>query len=98
MPGDVLRMIEDASNEDPIQLQSGFTAYDNCSSIRIISKEIAHLFINTLFSHFFVDNDDECVTASEIYSCGREKEPSIVNVIFNSEKGNATVVCILTSF
>jgi hypothetical protein len=36
--------------------------------------------------------DDECVTASEIYSCGREKEAGIVDVIFNAEKGNATVV------
>jgi len=42
---------------------------------------------------FFLEYDDECVTASEIYSCGREKEPTIVNAIFNTEKGNATVVC-----
>jgi hypothetical protein len=39
--------------------------------------------------------DDECVTASEIYSCGREKEPGIVDVIFNTEKGNSTIVSIL---
>jgi hypothetical protein len=33
VPGDMLRMIEDASNDDPVTLQSGFTAYDGCSSI-----------------------------------------------------------------
>jgi hypothetical protein len=38
------------------------------------------------------ENDDECVTASEIYSCGREKDPGVVDAIFNAEKGNATVV------
>jgi hypothetical protein len=43
----------------------------------------------------FVEYDDECVTASEMYSCGREKEPTIVNAIFNTEKGNATVVCAI---
>jgi hypothetical protein len=43
----------------------------------------------------FLEYDDECVTASETYSCGREKEPGIVNVIFKTEKGNATVVCNL---
>lgn len=42
----------------------------------------------------FLGNDDECVTAAEIYSCGREKEPNIVDSIFNTEKGNATVVNI----
>jgi hypothetical protein len=39
-----------------------------------------------------IEYDDECVTAAETYSCGREKEPGIVDVIFNSEKGNATIV------
>jgi hypothetical protein len=95
VPGDVLRMIEDASNEDPIQLQSGFTAYDDCSSIRINYEGKYGPSFNEFIFSLFVDNDDECVTASEIYSCGREKEPSIVNVIFNSEKGNATLVCNL---
>jgi hypothetical protein len=39
-----------------------------------------------------VESDDECVTASEMYSCGREKEPGLVDAMFNSEKGNATIV------
>jgi hypothetical protein len=39
VPGDVLRMIEDASNDDPVQLQSGFTAYDECSSISKINHD-----------------------------------------------------------
>jgi hypothetical protein len=42
---------------------------------------------------YFKENDDDCVTAGEIYSCGKEKEPAIVNAIFNAEKGNTTVVC-----
>jgi hypothetical protein len=32
VPGDLLRMIEEASNDDPVQLQSGFNAYDECSN------------------------------------------------------------------
>ena len=42
MPGDALRMIEDASMNDPVQLQDGFTAFDDCSSISINIK-IIHL-------------------------------------------------------
>jgi hypothetical protein len=26
-------MIEDAANEDPVQVQKGFTSYDECSNI-----------------------------------------------------------------
>jgi hypothetical protein len=32
VPGDMLRMIEEAANDDPVEIQSGFTAYDDCSS------------------------------------------------------------------
>jgi hypothetical protein len=39
-----------------------------------------------------IEYDDECVTAAETYSCGRKKEPGIVDIIFNSEKGNTTIV------
>jgi hypothetical protein len=91
VPGEMLRMIEDASNDDPVQLQSGFTAYDECSSISTQNNCKTCLKLKIFFPTF-TGYDDECVTASEIYSCGREKEPSIVDVIFNSEKGNATVV------
>jgi hypothetical protein len=31
VPGDMLRMIEEAANDDPVELQNGFTAYDGCS-------------------------------------------------------------------
>jgi hypothetical protein len=41
---------------------------------------------------YFAGNSDECVTAGEIYSCGKDKEPTIVNAIFNAEKGNTTMV------
>jgi hypothetical protein len=37
-------------------------------------------------------NEDDCVTAGDIYSCGKEKEPAIVKTIFNAEKGNVTLV------
>jgi hypothetical protein len=39
-----------------------------------------------------VEFDDECVTAAEVYACGREKEPGLVDIMFNAEKGNATIV------
>lgn len=56
------------------------------------------LDLNTHFSEYqnpryFLENDDECVTAAEVYSCGRQKEPLIVDAIFNTEKGNSTIVC-----
>jgi hypothetical protein len=38
VPGEMLKMIEDASNDDPVQLQSGFTAYDDCSNISTVLK------------------------------------------------------------
>jgi hypothetical protein len=31
VPGDVLRMIEEAADDDPVQIQNGFTAFDDCS-------------------------------------------------------------------
>jgi len=36
--------------------------------------------------------EDECKTAAEMYACGKEKEPAIVDAIFDSAKGNGTVV------
>jgi hypothetical protein len=41
VPGDVLKMIEDSANEDPMQLQKGFAAYDECSNI---SKIFINIF------------------------------------------------------
>jgi hypothetical protein len=35
---------------------------------------------------------DECVTAAEVYSCGKQKEPTIVNAIFTESTGNGTYV------
>lgn len=46
----------------------------------------------------FLENDDDCVTAGDIYSCGKEKEPAIVDAIFNTEKGNGTMVYELYDF
>jgi hypothetical protein len=36
--------------------------------------------------------DDGCITAAEVYSCGKQKEPTIVNAIFTKSKGNFTNV------
>jgi hypothetical protein len=41
---------------------------------------------------FFTEFADECVTAAEVYSCGKQKEPTIVNTIFTESKGNNTIV------
>ena len=92
MPGDMLRMIEDAANDDPVQLQNGFTAYDDCSTISKTkpSNSQSNFIIGECY--LLIEYDDDCVTASETYSCGREKEPGIVDVIFNTEKGNSTFV------
>jgi hypothetical protein len=49
-------------------------------------------FFEPKFYKFRIEYDDECVTASEMYSCGREKEPGLVDIMFNSGKGNATLV------
>jgi hypothetical protein len=85
-------MIEDAANDDPVQLQTGFTAYDDCSTISEIYLSGLSKGLNICIVS--IENDDECVTAAETYSCGRDKEPGILDVIFNTEKGNATVVRI----
>ena len=57
-----------------------------------VKKIISLLFWQIANVRELVESDDECVTASEIYSCGREKEPGLVDAMFNSEKGNATLV------
>jgi hypothetical protein len=56
------------------------------------NKYIRSKILSKDFIYESIEYDDECVTASEIYSCGREKEPDYVNSIFNTEKGNTTVV------
>ena len=88
MPGDMLRMIEEAANDDPVELQNGFTAYDGYSG----KSKWCYIFFELKFCNFHVEYDDECVTASEMYSCGREKEPGLVDIMFNAGKGNATLV------
>jgi hypothetical protein len=87
----MLKMIEEAADADPVELQNGFNAYDDCS---VKSKKFIfhYLNIDEYVILISLEYDDECVTASEIYSCGRDKEPGIVDVIFNTEKGNTTVV------
>jgi hypothetical protein len=93
VPGDMLRMIEEAADDDPVEIQNGFNAYDECSGKS--RKDIFHKYIYAeqilTFQHT-AEFDDECVTAAEMYSCGREKEPGLVDIMVNSEKGNATVV------
>jgi len=34
VPGDALKMIEEAAANDEVKLQSGFDSFDECSSIR----------------------------------------------------------------
>jgi hypothetical protein len=48
--------------------------------------------VNKIENCICLEYDDKCVTAAETYSCGREKEPGIVNLIFNTEKSNSTIV------
>jgi hypothetical protein len=31
VPGEMLKMIEEAADADPVELQNGFNAYDDCS-------------------------------------------------------------------
>jgi hypothetical protein len=31
VPGNLLRVIEEAANEDPVEMQNGFKAFDGCS-------------------------------------------------------------------
>jgi hypothetical protein len=32
VPGEMLKMIEEAADADPVELQNGFNAYDDCSA------------------------------------------------------------------
>jgi hypothetical protein len=48
----MLRMIEEAANDDPVEIQNGFNAYDECSSI---SRELLSLLI---------DNDEKLHTCA----------------------------------
>jgi len=90
VPGDTLKMIEEAALNDEVKLQTGFEAYDACSS-----KSINFYFWFEPRIIIIKEMDDECTTAAEMYACGKEKEPAIVDAIFGSSKGNATVVCVL---
>jgi hypothetical protein len=47
VPGDMLRMIEEAANDDPVQMQNGFTAYDGCSgkSKRLSKRSAEKLYL-----------------------------------------------------
>jgi hypothetical protein len=85
-------MIEEVSIGDPVLMQQGFNAYDDCSTK---SKNRAAMKIMPL-SHIIQisELDDECDTAAEIYSCGRQKEPLIVDAIISTNKGNGSVVRI----
>jgi len=44
-----------------------------------------------------LEKEDECETASEIYQCGRDANLPIMDQIYTTEKGNATVVCFIST-
>jgi hypothetical protein len=93
--GDMLKIIEEALTSDPVErLQDGFNAYDECSQI---SKKLG-ISIALQKYNFVIGRDDECVTAGDIYSCGRQKEPMLVDAIFNVEQGNNTFVGLNSIF
>jgi hypothetical protein len=48
--------------------------------------------VTKLYPCAFAEFDDECVTASEMYACGREREPGLVDFMFNSKKVVTSVV------
>jgi hypothetical protein len=86
-----LRDIEELTSSDPFQMQEGFEAYDYCSKISIICCISFQFGIPQIY--FYIEHNDECVTAAEIYKCGQKEAPNLTSEIFNIEKGNSTVVC-----
>jgi hypothetical protein len=51
-------------------------------------------------NRFLKGYDDECVTAAEMYACGKEKSPAVVGSLLTAKTGNLTYVRSkrLTSF
>ncbi|CAB3370376.1 Hypothetical predicted protein [Cloeon dipterum] len=81
-----LRQIELISQEEPQIMEKGFTAFDECSGKSRNLNYLIHRYLT-----FFLEFDDECVTAYETYKCGQEKEPIMVSNIVKNNFGNATV-------
>jgi len=64
-------------------------------TMNAVRKVYLYCFISTSFNIIIIkEMDDGCTTAAEMYACGKEKEPAIVDAILGSSKGNATVVCV----
>jgi hypothetical protein len=87
-------MIEEVSIGDPVLMQQGFNAYDDCSTKSKNRVAMKIMPLSHMIRITFSELDDECDTAAEIYSCGRQKEPLIVDAIISTGKGNGSVVRI----
>jgi hypothetical protein len=85
---EMLRMLETATASVEVPLQTAFSQYDTCSSIRKYSI-IPHAHRTDLCG---VEYDDECKTATEIYACGKDSSPSITSQIVTAKTGNTTIV------
>jgi len=72
------------------ELQSQFDVYDTCSSKSTWTFLMSIEFITNNSGY-----DDECVTAAELYGCGRQNSPVTATSIVNSLKGDAAVVSLL---
>jgi hypothetical protein len=52
-----------------------------------------HLLLHHVLTIFTSKGQvDECDSASAIYQCGRDKEPTVTNELLTKASGNSTVV------
>jgi hypothetical protein len=49
VPGNLLRVIEEAANDDPVEMQNGFKAFDGCSGK---SNKVLSLLLDENKSYF----------------------------------------------
>jgi hypothetical protein len=89
-PLETLKLIELATQEEPARMDRGFTAYSECSNIGTYSNNTR---IKFYFHKFYTTaSDDECATAGDIYKCGIDKVPDVVEDMVDIAKGGPEIV------
>jgi hypothetical protein len=73
---------------DPLELQNGATALDECgnlSKIKYFPSKYPHCLI--------LEGMDECDTAAVMFDCGKNKAPAMITNMIMAAELNSTAVC-----
>jgi len=83
--------LEDIANDDPVKLQSGFQTYDECGT-KSKKQILIFGYKRPALIYTILEYDDDCDTASEIFTCAADKIPTIAQGMVDDGNSNTSIV------